>query len=90
MSDEKGLSDYGDNDFDGLSDFKNKINNAKEYIISRDLESAILQIQEINSPISKELENWFESLKELRNIEIKLLNLEDKIFKDLTSIEIND
>ncbi len=90
VSDEKGLSDYGDNDFDGLSDFKNKINNAKEYIISRDLESAILQIQEINSPISKELENWFESLKELRNIEIKLLNLEDKIFKDLTSIEIND
>ena len=90
VSDEKGLSDYGDNDFDGLSDFRNKINNAKEYIISRDLESAILQIQEINSPISKELENWFESLKELRNIEVKLLNLEDKIFKDLTNIEVND
>ena len=90
VSEEKGLSDYGDNDFDGLSDFKNKINNAKEYIISRDLESAILQIQGINSPISKEFVNWVESLKELRNIEVKLLNLEVKIFEDLTSLEIDD
>ena len=80
---EATLKDYRDLDGDGSFDFKDALIRAKEFLILRDIESAIMEVRNISSPLSNDIEIWIINAQMVKDHNIKLDFLEDKIFEYL-------
>ena len=80
---ESDLSDYSDLDNDGIFDFEDVLEKAKKSLILKDIESAIIEIESISSPLTYDMENWIIDAKILQDRNIKLDFLEEKIFEHL-------
>ena len=70
-------------DGDGSFDFKDTLKRAKEFLILRDIESAIMEVRNISSPLSNDIEIWITNAQMVKDHNIKLDFLEDKIFEYL-------
>jgi hypothetical protein len=80
---EANLRDYIDSDDDGSFDVNNTLKKAKDFLILRDIESAIMEIKSISSPLSDDIEKWVIDARIVKDYNIKLDFLEDKIFEYL-------
>ncbi|MDC3090898.1 hypothetical protein OA848_00770 [Rickettsiales bacterium] len=80
---ESDLSDYSDLDNDGIFDFENALDNAKKSLILKDIESAIIEIESISSPLTYGIEKWIIDAQKLQERNIKLDFLEEKILEHL-------
>lgn len=80
---DKNLDDYSDQNNDGIMDFKNVLNKARDSLITNNLRRSILLLDSLSSPINIDLEEWLTDAEYLLTIEEKFKILQQAIFKDL-------
>lgn len=81
VNDSSSLYDYSDHDNDGLPEYKNKIITARNHLIQMNIDSALEEIDKIESPIGYDLENLRDELAEQSEFKKSLIELEDLIIK---------
>lgn len=80
ITEEQTLVDYEDNNFDGIIDFKNKLIQAKEFLIAGKVNISLEKISELNSPYSDTLKKWIDYAELRSEVESKLSKLEERVF----------
>ncbi len=73
------LDSYRYEDSESMDTFKTIILKAKEYLLIKDLNTAINMIESIKSPAPVKIEEWISDAKQFLKTEIKILDLEETI-----------